>query len=97
MFEGVDSADKDPRESIHIQEVATPELAPDEAYVAVMASAINFNSGLLDLQPAGDTTTSGVDAWAPGTCRASSASRAISASVSARSPGARSRSPVFGR
>ncbi len=44
MFEGVESWDKDPRESIHIGEVATPELAPDEAYVAVMASAINFNT-----------------------------------------------------
>jgi crotonyl-CoA reductase len=44
MFEGIPSADKDPRKSIHIEEVAVPELAPDEAYVAVMASAINFNT-----------------------------------------------------
>jgi len=44
MFEGVASADKDPRKSVHIQDVATPELAPDEAYVAVMASSINFNT-----------------------------------------------------
>ena len=44
MFEGVDSADKDPRKSLHVDEVATPELAPDEAYVAVMASSINFNT-----------------------------------------------------
>ena len=44
MFEGVDSWDKDPRQSIKIGEVATPELAPDEAYVAVMAGAINFNT-----------------------------------------------------
>ncbi|MEY4373340.1 MAG: hypothetical protein RL219_2109 [Actinomycetota bacterium] len=44
MFEGVASADKDPRASIRIQDVATPELAPDEAYVAVMASSINFNT-----------------------------------------------------
>jgi len=44
MFEGVDSWDKDPRKSIHIDEVATPELAPDEVYVAVMASSINFNT-----------------------------------------------------
>lgn len=44
MFEGVESADKDPRKSVHIQDVATPELAPDEAYVAVMASSINFNT-----------------------------------------------------
>jgi crotonyl-CoA reductase len=44
MWEGVPSADKDPRKSLHVAEVATPELAPDEAYVAVMASAINFNT-----------------------------------------------------
>ena len=44
MFEGVVSARKDPRKSVHIQDVATPELAPDEAYVAVMASSINFMS-----------------------------------------------------
>jgi crotonyl-CoA reductase len=44
MFEGIPSADKDPRKSIHVEEVPVPELAPDEAYVAVMASAINFNT-----------------------------------------------------
>ena len=44
MFEGVASEDKDPRQSVHIQDVALPELAPDEAVIAVMASAINFNT-----------------------------------------------------
>ena len=44
MFEGLESSDKDPRQSIHVDEVATPELAPDEVYVAVMASSINFNT-----------------------------------------------------
>jgi crotonyl-CoA reductase len=44
MFEGIASADKDPRKSLHIGDVPTPELAPDEAYVAVMASSINFNT-----------------------------------------------------
>ena len=44
MFAGVDSDDKDPRKSLHVSEVPVPELAPDEAYVAVMASAINFNT-----------------------------------------------------
>src|SRR5688572_188991 len=44
MFEGLESGDKDPRKSLHIDEVALPELAPDEAYVAVMASSINFNT-----------------------------------------------------
>jgi crotonyl-CoA reductase len=44
MFAGLSSADKDPRKSLRVEEVAVPELAPDEAYVAVMASAINFNT-----------------------------------------------------
>jgi crotonyl-CoA reductase len=44
MWAGVASADKDPRQSLHIGHVPTPELAPDEAYVAVMASSINFNT-----------------------------------------------------
>ena len=44
MFEGIAFAEKDPRKSLHVEDVPTPELAPDEAYVAVMASAINFNT-----------------------------------------------------
>ena len=36
--------DKDPRKSLHVEDVAVPELAPDEAYVAVMATSINFNT-----------------------------------------------------
>jgi len=44
MFDGLDSADKDPRRSLHVEEVAVPELAPDEAHIAVMASSINFNT-----------------------------------------------------
>ena len=44
MFAGVASADKDPRKSVHVQEVATPEIAPDEVLIAVMASSINFNT-----------------------------------------------------
>src|SRR2546423_9747622 len=44
MFAGLPSEDKDPRKSIHVEEFPLPELAPDEAYVAVMASAINFNT-----------------------------------------------------
>ncbi|GAB3112518.1 crotonyl-CoA carboxylase/reductase [Janibacter alkaliphilus] len=44
MFEGVASRDKDPRQSLHIDDVPIPELAPDEALVAVMASAINYNT-----------------------------------------------------
>ena len=44
MFEGVESADKDPRKSLHLDDVALPELGPGEAFVAVMASAINYNT-----------------------------------------------------
>lgn len=44
MWEGVASEDKDPRKSLHVGEVPLPELAPDECVVAVMASAINFNT-----------------------------------------------------
>jgi crotonyl-CoA reductase len=44
MFEGMPSRDKDPRTSLHVEDVATPELGPGEALVAVMASAINYNS-----------------------------------------------------
>ncbi len=44
MFDGIASADKDPRKSIHVADVPTPELGPFEAYVAVMASSINFNT-----------------------------------------------------
>lgn len=44
MWAGVASKDKDPRLSLHVGDVPTPELAPDEAYIAVMASSINFNT-----------------------------------------------------
>jgi len=44
MFEGLTSQDKDPRHSLHLDEVATPELGPGEALIAVMASAINYNT-----------------------------------------------------
>jgi crotonyl-CoA reductase len=44
MFEGQDSRDKDPRKSLHVQQVDTPEPGPGEALVAVMASAINYNT-----------------------------------------------------
>ncbi|WP_286961644.1 MULTISPECIES: crotonyl-CoA carboxylase/reductase [Arsenicicoccus] len=44
MFEGRASRDKDPRESLHLDEVPLPELAPGEALVAVMASSINYNT-----------------------------------------------------
>ena len=44
MFEGLASADKDPTKSLHVDDVLTPALAPDEVYLAVMASSINFNT-----------------------------------------------------
>jgi crotonyl-CoA reductase len=44
MFEGLATRDKDPRKSLHLQDVETPELGPGEAIVAVMASAINYNT-----------------------------------------------------
>ncbi|HEY1179963.1 MAG TPA: crotonyl-CoA carboxylase/reductase [Phytomonospora sp.] len=44
MFDGLPSSDKDPRRSMHLDEVPVPELGPGEALVAVMASAINYNT-----------------------------------------------------
>jgi crotonyl-CoA reductase len=44
MFDGIPSADKDPRKSLHAQEVPTPAVGPGEALIAVMASAINYNT-----------------------------------------------------
>ncbi|TCC34162.1 crotonyl-CoA carboxylase/reductase [Kribbella speibonae] len=44
MFEGLDAKEKDPRKSLHLDDVPTPELGPGEALVAVMASAINYNT-----------------------------------------------------
>jgi crotonyl-CoA reductase len=44
MFTGMSASQKDPRKSLHLDEVPTPELGPGEALVAVMASAINYNT-----------------------------------------------------
>nr|WP_304044671.1 crotonyl-CoA carboxylase/reductase [Jatrophihabitans endophyticus] len=44
MFSGMETREKDPRKSLHLQEVPTPELGPGEAVIAVMASAINYNT-----------------------------------------------------
>ena len=44
MFAGMAATDKDPRASLHLDEVPVPELGPGEALVAVMASAINYNT-----------------------------------------------------
>ena len=37
MFSGMATRDKDPRRSLHVEQVPVPELAPGEALVAVMA------------------------------------------------------------
>jgi crotonyl-CoA reductase len=42
MFAG--ESDKDVRRSLHVGEVPMPELAPDEVLLAVMASAVNYNT-----------------------------------------------------
>jgi crotonyl-CoA reductase len=44
LFDGQLNAAKDPRKSLHLQEVPTPEVGPGEALVAVMASAVNYNT-----------------------------------------------------
>jgi crotonyl-CoA reductase len=44
MFAGLATRDKDPRKSLHVEEVPTPELGPGEAVVAVMASSVNYNT-----------------------------------------------------
>ncbi|BCB84340.1 crotonyl-CoA carboxylase/reductase [Phytohabitans suffuscus] len=44
MFDGLATRDKDPRKSMHIYDVPTPEPGPGEVIVAVMASSINYNT-----------------------------------------------------
>ncbi|MBW3619602.1 MAG: crotonyl-CoA carboxylase/reductase [Actinobacteria bacterium] len=44
MFEGVDTQEKDPRKSLHVDEVAIPPLGPNEVLIAPMASALNYNT-----------------------------------------------------
>jgi crotonyl-CoA reductase len=44
MFDGVPDRERDPRKSLHIEEVPVPELGLGEALVAVMASSVNYNT-----------------------------------------------------
>src|SRR5208283_2617205 len=44
MFDGLDVRDRDPRKSVHVEDVPVPELGMGEALVAVMASAVNYNT-----------------------------------------------------
>jgi len=44
MFEGLGENAIDVRESLHLEEVALPPITADEVIVAIMASAINYNT-----------------------------------------------------
>ncbi|WP_329110194.1 crotonyl-CoA carboxylase/reductase [Micromonospora sp. NBC_01699] len=44
LFSGVPVQDRDPRKSVHLDDVAVPEVGPGEALVAVMASSVNYNT-----------------------------------------------------
>ncbi len=44
MFEGLEHHEKDPRKSLHVDEVPTPPLGPNEVLLAPMASALNYNT-----------------------------------------------------
>jgi crotonyl-CoA reductase len=44
MFEGLASEEKDPRKSLHVDEVPIPPLGPNEVLIAPMASALNYNT-----------------------------------------------------
>ena len=44
MFADLPHAAKDPRKSLHVQDVPTPEPGPGEALIAVLASSINYNT-----------------------------------------------------
>src|SRR6266853_1887303 len=44
MFDGLDTRDRDPRKSLHVEEVPVPEVGLGEALVAVMASSVNYNT-----------------------------------------------------
>src|ERR1043165_537095 len=44
MFDGFDPPDRDPRKSLHVEDVPVPELGLGEALIAVMASSVNYNT-----------------------------------------------------
>lgn len=44
IFGDLESHQKDPRKSLHVDEVPIPPLGPNEVLIAPMASAINFNT-----------------------------------------------------
>ena len=84
------AATRIPAQSLHVGDVPIPELAPDEVYVAVMASSINFNTvGRASLNPcrrsgsstgsarsrSGASATRSTTTWSAPTPRASSCAR----------------------
>jgi len=44
MFDGLDPGDRDPRKSLHVEDVPVPELGLGEELIAVMASSVNYNT-----------------------------------------------------
>lgn len=44
MFDGLPTRERDPRRSLHLDEVPVPQLAAGEALIAVMASSMNYNT-----------------------------------------------------
>src|SRR5690606_7665987 len=44
MFPGLETRDKDPRKSLHLDDVPLPELGPGESLVAVIASSVTYNA-----------------------------------------------------
>lgn len=44
IFEGIPPEERDPQASLHVEPVATPEVGPGEALVAVLASSVNYNT-----------------------------------------------------
>jgi hypothetical protein len=51
MFEGKETRDKDPRKSLHVEEVALPELGPGEAHRGGDGQCHQLQHGLdLDLR-----------------------------------------------
>jgi crotonyl-CoA reductase len=44
LFDGVPLRERRPADSVHVDEVPTPEPGPGEVLVAVMASAVNYNT-----------------------------------------------------
>ena len=44
IFADLPRSQRDPRKSLHVEEVPTPDVGPGEALIAVMASSMNFNT-----------------------------------------------------